>query len=290
MTGVLVTGGTGKTGTALVTLLRGNDTPVRIASRNPDTTDPDAIGFDWNDPHTHAAALHDMDRVFLVPPVESIDPLPLVEPFLDQAQRQGVRTVVLLGSAIVLPNAPSALRMAARVRAQPGWAVLRASGFMQNFLPPHPLGTRIRQHGQIRTAAQNGRVGWVDARDIAAAAAAVLTDTAVRSGDRRDYLITGPSALSFADAAKTISTVTNRPVRVEHIDTATQAADYRAAGIPAAFADAVTAIEASVRDGREDQVSTDVLDLTGRPPRTFAAFVREHAHRWAPPNGPDLPA
>ncbi|BFO17270.1 hypothetical protein SHKM778_36580 [Streptomyces sp. KM77-8] len=79
-----------------------------------------------------------MDRVFLVPPVESVDPLPLVEPFLRQAQRAGVRRLVMLGSAIVLPNAPSAVQLAAQVRAQPGGVVLRASGFMQNFLRPHP--------------------------------------------------------------------------------------------------------------------------------------------------------
>lgn len=47
MTGVLVTGGTGKTGTALVELLRGNGVPVRVASRNPSAGDPDAVRFDW---------------------------------------------------------------------------------------------------------------------------------------------------------------------------------------------------------------------------------------------------
>jgi uncharacterized protein YbjT (DUF2867 family) len=275
MTGVLVTGGTGKTGSALVKILRSNGVPVRVASRHPSAGDPDAVRFDWNDPATHPAALRGMDRVFLVPPVNTVDPMPLVGPFLAEAQRLGVRRVALLGSVIVLPNAPSALEMAAQVRARPGWVVLRASGFMQNFLSPHPVGERIRRHGEIRTAAGDGRVGWIDARDIAAVAAALLTDPDVEPTDQRDYLLTGPKALSYQDAAAIITARTGRPVRVVTIGTDEQAASYRAAGIPAEFAAAIAAVEDGIRAGREDRVSTAVLDLTGRPPRTFAEFVQE---------------
>ncbi|MCT2593008.1 NAD(P)H-binding protein [Streptomyces sp. N2-109] len=288
MTGVLVLGGTGKTGSALAELLRGDGVPVRIASRNPPATVPDAVRFDWDDPATHPAALRGMDRVYLVPPTDTVDPMPLVGPFLAEAERLGVRRVVLLGSAIVLPNAPSALRLAARVRARPGWVVLRASGFMQNFLRPHPLGEQIRRHGEIRTAAGDGRLGWIDTRDIAATAAALLTDPGTgpgtgpgtEPGDQRDYLLTGPKALSYQDAAALITARTGRSVRVVHIGADEQAANHRAAGMPAEFAAALAAVEDGIRAGREDQVSTAVLDLTGRPPRPFAEFVRDHAARW----------
>ncbi|WP_413804786.1 NAD(P)H-binding protein [Streptomyces sp. OE57] len=281
MTGVLVTGGTGKTGSALVELLRGSGVPVRVASRHPSAGDPDAVRFDWADPATHPAALRGVDRVFLVPPVNTVDPMPLVGPFLAEAQRLGVRRVVLLGSAIVLPNAPSALELAARVRARPGWVVLRASGFMQNFLSPHPVGERIRRYGEIRTAAGDGRVGWIDARDIAAAASALLADPGVEPSDQRDHLLTGPKAMSLQEVAAIITSHTGRPVRVVAIGTGEQAANYRAAGASAEFAAAIAAVEDGIRAGREDQVSTAVLDLTGRPPRTFAEFVQEHATQWA---------
>ena len=87
--------------------------------------------------------------------------------------------------------------------------------------------------------------------------------------------------MSYADAAATITTGTGRPVRVVHIDTDEQAANYRATGIPAEFAHALAAVDDSIRAGQEDQVSTDVLDLTGRPPRTFTEFVQHHAQEWA---------
>ena len=281
MTGVLVTGGTGKTGRELVRLLRGHGMPVRVASRNPAAEDPDAIRFDWDDPATHPAALAGQDRVFLVPPGQSADPLPSVGPFLAEAQCLGVRRVVLLGSAI--PLAPSAPELAAQVRARPGWVVLRPSGFMQNFLSPHPLGTRIRGDGEIRTAAGDGRVGWIDARDLAATAAALLFDLAAVPGDQQDYLLTGPQALSYPEAAAIITAGTGRPVRVVHVGEDQQAADLRAAGIPAQFAAILAAADVGARTGGEDELSTAVLDLTGHPPRTFTQFVQEHATRWAAP-------
>lgn len=280
MTGVLVTGGTGKTGSALVDLVRGNGVRVRVASRNPCADDPDAVRFDWDDKATHSAVLRGMDRVFLVPPVNAVDPMPLVGPFLAEAQRLGVRRVVLLGSAVVLPNAPGALELAEWVRARPGWVVLRASGFMQNFLRPHPLGERIRRHGEIRTAAGAGRLGWIDTRDIAAAASALLTDPGVDADDQRDYLLTGPKALSYGDSAAIITARTGRPIRVQHIEAHELAGTYRAAGLPGEFAAALAAVEDGIRAGREDLVSTAVLDLTGRPPRPFAEFVQDHATEW----------
>ncbi|MFD8283028.1 NAD(P)H-binding protein [Streptomyces malaysiensis] len=278
MSGVLVTGGTGKTGKTLVRELREAGVRARAASRNPAAADPDAIRFDWSDPATFGPALDGMDRVFLLPPVESVDPLPLVEPFLRQARRAGVRRLVMLGSAIVLPNAPSAVEMAARVRARPGGVVLRASGFMQNFLRPHPLAEHIHRHGVIRTAAGDGEVGWVDARDIAASAAALLADPGADA--RSDYLVTGPHGMSYPQAARIITARTGRQVRVERMTEQEQAAAYRASGMPAEFAAALAAVERGIKEGREDQVSTAVLELTGRPPRAFADFVSEHADEW----------
>lgn len=64
-------------------------------------TDPDAIRFGWEAPATHTAALRGMDRVFLVPPVESVDPMPPVGPFLAEAQRLGVRRVDQVSTAVL---------------------------------------------------------------------------------------------------------------------------------------------------------------------------------------------
>lgn len=279
MSGVLVTGATGKTGTALVKSLRARGVPLRAGSRRPAAQDTDAVRFDWDDPATHSAALHGMDRVFLVPPPSALDPLPVVEPFLAQARRAGVRRLVLLGSAVVFPDAPGRLELADQVKQQPGWVVLRPAGFMQNFLPPHPLGDGIRQRGEIRTAAGDARVGWIDVQDVAAAAAELLSIVDVDA----DYQLDGPQALSYREAASIITAESGRPVRVRHVDVDELAAGYRAAGLPSAFAASLAAVEIATQAGEQAQLSTSVLHLTGRPPSSFGDFVRRHADAWLDP-------
>ncbi len=280
MSAVLVIGATGKTGSALLDLLRARAEPVRAASRT--TKGADAVRFDWDDITTHGPALDGVDRVYLVPPPSAVDPVPVVEPFLAEARRCGIRRLVMLGSAVEFPHAPGRLELAARVRAEPGWLVLSPSGFMQNFLRPHPVGTAIRDHGEIANAAGSGRMAWIDARDVAASAAAALTEPLLDEQLRDDYVLTGPRALNSTDAATIIATQAGRPVHVRDLTVDELAARYRAAGLPAGFAGSLAAIGDDVRAGRYDEVTTSVLDLTGRPPRTFEDFVGEHAAEWQP--------
>lgn len=278
MSGVLVTGATGKTGTALIEILRAQRVPVRAGSRSASAQGPDAVRFDWYDPATYSAALRGTDRVYLVPPPSALDPLPIVEPFLAEARRAGVRRLVLLGSAIVFPNAPGRLEIAAQVEQQPGWVVLRASGFMSNFVKPYPLGEGIALRGEIRTSAGDGRVGWIHVRDVAAAAAALLSEPDLNADN--DYQLTGPQALSYPEAASIITAQSGRAVRVHHVDVDDVAAGYRAAGLPASFAASLAATEIGVKAGDDAQITTSVLDLTGRPPRTFDEFVRRNRSEW----------
>ncbi|MFY1670473.1 NAD(P)H-binding protein [Plantactinospora sp. WMMB334] len=278
MSGVLVTAATGKTGTALVEVLRSRGVPVRAGSRNAAAEDPDAVRFDWNDPASHAAALRGIDRVYLVPPPSTVSPLTVVEPFLAEARRAGVRRLILLGSGIDFPGAPGRRELAVRVRREPGWVVIRPSGFMQNFLRPHLLGQGIWSRGEIRTAAGDGRVGWIDVHDVAEVAAALLSTVDLSPFD--DYHLTGPQALSYREAASIITDVSGRPVRVYHVDVAEVAAGYRAAGLPAPFATSLAAIESGTRAGADARLTTSVLDLTGRPPRTFDDFARRNRAAW----------
>ncbi len=95
-------------------------------------------------------------------------------------------------------------------------------------------------------------------------------------------MLTGPRGLSYRNAATIIATQTGRSVQVRDLTLNQVTARYRAAGLPAEFASSLAATEDDVRAGRYEKVTTSVLDLTGRPPRTFEDFVREHATQWQP--------
>lgn len=271
---ILVTGGTGTTGRRLVDALRRRGAAVRVASRHPG---PAAGGvhpvpFDWTDPATHPPVLAGVERVYLVRPGGTAgDPMAVLSPFLSAAGRAGVRRVVLLHSTVSGPVGHPEVAEAVR-SAVPEWAVLRASWFMQNVIGDHPTAAAIRDRREIATATGTGRVGFVDAADIAAVAAELLlSDT-----PRADHMLTGPEALSYPDLAATIRDLTGIPVR--HVDLSPDelAARWTAAGLPAPLAHTAVDLDLAIARGGQDTVTATVEEITGRPPRPFREFVRAH--------------
>ncbi|MCP2167283.1 NAD(P)H-binding protein [Goodfellowiella coeruleoviolacea] len=271
---VLVLGGTGTTGSRVAAGLREQGAAVRIGTRKPAGDNPDHVRFDWDDPDTHGPALAGADRVYLLAPVGAVEPAPVVEEFLAEALRAGVRRAVLLSSSAVA-DGPSGLgALPPLVRAVlPEWAVLRPSWFMQNFVAEHTVADSIRQRGEIITATGSGRVGFVDAADIAAVAVRALLDAEPHN---TDHLITGPAALSYADAAAVITDITGRTVRHRAVSTAEMADRFVATGLSPAYAAVLAGLDEDIRHGAEDRVTTTVLDVTGRPARSFPEFVAAH--------------
>ncbi|MER7734599.1 NAD(P)H-binding protein [Streptomyces erythrochromogenes] len=271
----LVIGATGTTGRRVTAGLIAEGRRVKAAGRTPTPTptpQPGAqpVRFDWNEPATWTGALDGVDRVYLVPPTGSPDPAEVMLPFLRQAREAGVRRAVLLSSSAIPAGGPAVGRVHERL---PGlfeeWAVLRPSWFMQNFAGSAPHARTIRDDGAILTAADDGRVGFIDAEDIAAVAVRALTD---EQAPNTDLILTGPQALSYADVAAIVTEVTGLPV-VHRRLTFEELRDRWAAEIPLEFATMLAAMDRAIADGAEDRTSDTVERLTGRPPGTLRAFV-----------------
>jgi uncharacterized protein YbjT (DUF2867 family) len=268
MTGTtLVTGATGTTGSRVTAQLTAAGHRVRAASRR-GTPVPQAepVRFDWYDPATHADALAGVDRVYLVPPVGDPDPASVMLPFLRRARAAGVGRAVLLSSSAIPEGGPA---VGAVHRALPdlfnAWAVLRPSWFMQNFTGTHLHAVGIRDTGTLHTAAGKGRVGFVDAEDIAAVAVRALTD--VRSPDS-DLVLTGPQALSHDDIAAIVTEVTGRPVVHRHL-THEQQCERLAPLVGREFAELLAGMDRAIAEGAEDRTTDVVRRVTGRPPHDF---------------------
>ncbi|MER5727347.1 NmrA family NAD(P)-binding protein [Streptomyces sp. NPDC002138] len=267
----LVIGATGTTGRRVTAGLVREGHLVKAAGRTATPVEgAEAVRFDWNESATWGAALGGVDRVYLVPPIGSSDPAAVMLPFLREARAAGVRRAVLLSSSAIPAGGPAVGQVH---QALPGlleeWAVLRPSWFMQNFTGTTPHARSIRAEGAIRTASGDGRVGFVDAQDIAAVAVRALTDEEALQGD---LLLTGPETLSYDDVAAIITEVTGRPVVHRHL-TFDELRDRWAAEIPVEFATLLAGLDRAIADGAEDRTSDTVQRITGRPPGTFRAFV-----------------
>ncbi|GGZ15085.1 NmrA family NAD(P)-binding protein [Streptomyces poonensis] len=279
----LVIGATGTTGSRTAAQLLAAGHRVKAASRRA-TPVPgaEAVRFDWYAPATFDDALAEADRVYLVPPVGDPDPATVMLPFLKQARAGGVRRAVLLSSSAVPAGGPA---VGAVHQVLPGlfeeWAVLRPSWFMQNFTGDHAHATTLRENGTVLTATGDGRVGFVDADDIAAVAVHALTDA---TAPGTDLVLTGPEALSYDDVAAVYADVTGRPVAHQRL-TYEGMRDHltRAAGIPAEFAAMLAAMDQAIAEGSEDRTTDTVERLTGRPPHDLrTVLLREGVGREQP--------
>ncbi|OLT27551.1 ergot alkaloid biosynthesis protein [Nocardiopsis sp. CNR-923] len=269
---VLVTGATGATGGRTAARLVAAGLRVRAASRAAaPVTGAEPVRFDWYDPATHQATLDGADRIYLVPPPGDPDPAAVMLPFLDRARTAGARRAVLLSASSIPEGGPAA---GVVHRALPDlfdeWAVLRPSWFMQNFTGAHPHAQSIRSEGVILTATGSGRVGFVDAADIAAVAARALTDPEALNGDA---VLTGPEALSHDDVAAVLSEITAAPVVHRRVSREHMRVRL-GASIPPEFAAMLADMDHAIAHGAEDRVTDAVERLTGRAPSGFAAVAR----------------
>jgi uncharacterized protein YbjT (DUF2867 family) len=106
---------------------------------------------------------------------------------------------------------------------------------------------------------------------VAAVAFHALTD---EQAPGTDLVLTGPEALSYDDVAATMTEVTGRPV-VHRSLSYEQMRDRLAVQIPEEFAAMLAGMDRAIAEGSEDRLTDAVQRLTGRPARTFRAFLEE---------------
>ncbi|MEV8371145.1 NAD(P)H-binding protein [Kribbella sp. NPDC056861] len=260
---ILVLAATGKTGRRLVPLLRADGNEVRAASRSGE------VRFDWGERETWPAVLAGLRAVYLVAPE---DPEP-IEAFVAQAVQAGVeRFVVLSGRELDRSDGRFGHEMLAAERAVAasgvGWTVVRANNFDQNF-----------DEYTWREPLLAGRLGlpigavaepFIDVRDVAEVAALALT------GDGhfgQVYELSGPEALTFAEAVGMISEALGRPIEYVELSAAEYEAELLAEGYPAAAVEALGALFELMRAGLIAEPTDTVEKLLGRPAASFAEYV-----------------
>ncbi|MFD3686558.1 NAD(P)H-binding protein [Nocardiopsis sp. NPDC058631] len=272
----LVLGATGKTGRRVAARLRLRGTQVRTASRSSPTR------FDWADPDGWDPVLRGVTTAYVVPP--SV-PGPVHE-FVARAEAAGVRRLVLLSGhgadtwgdsvfGLDMRSAEDAVRGSALE-----WTVLRPSNFDQNFDEDFFHAPLVA--GELALPAGAVPEPFIDLEDVADAAAAVLTEPGRHAG--RIYELTGPRALTFAEAVELISRASGLPIAYKQVSPA----EYAAALVEEGWgeddarhvADMFVLMERGVLAETTDGVST----VLGRAPRTFEDYVvrAAAAGAWRP--------
>ncbi len=278
---MLVTGATGNVGSEVLRRLVERGVLVRAGVRDPaaEAGPPGAepVRLDFMDPHTFAAALGGIDRLFLVRPPAISDVRSRILPFVDAAREAGVRHVVFLSLLGAKKNRWVPHRAVEDHLRASGmdWTFLRAGFFMQNLSTTHRAD--IRDRDEIDLPAGNGRTSFVDVRDLAAAAARVLTEG---GHGGRAYDLTGAEALTYGEVAKILSEVLGRTITHRGSSLPGFVLRMREQGHPWGMAIVMAGIYTTARLGLAGRVSGDLPRLLGRPPLSVRQFAEDHRDCW----------
>ncbi|MET8471394.1 NAD(P)H-binding protein [Streptomyces sp. NPDC004856] len=265
---VLVTGATGRTGRAVADAARAAGLDVRAASRS------GAVRFDWDDRGTWDAALRGADGAYLAHPVDIGAPGTArdVGALARRAVELGVRRIVLLSAR----GEDQALPAEAAVRAAGAdWTVLRCAWFQQNF-SEGPLAEQVRG-GELAFAAPAGlREPFVDVRDIADVAVAVLAEPTDRYvGEVLE--LTGPEPLTWGAALAEVAAATGTQKRYVPVPVREYGAVLAGLGVPAEEVAFLVELFGTLLDGRNAATAGDVERVLGRGPRPFREFAEREA-------------
>lgn len=143
------------------------------------------------------------------------------------------------------------------------WTFLRNNVYAESLLPAAELALGT---GRLVTNAGDGGTAYVSREDCARAAAAVLSTD---GHEREAYDITGPEAVTQAQVADLLTEITGTAVELVPVGDDAYFDHLFDAGIPQELADVMASFGEATRGGFLSKVSTDVADLTGRPPATL---------------------
>lgn len=277
---ILVIGASGSVGGAVLNAVLKRGKPVTAGYRNPDDAKSASAGAktviaDFSDKASLRRALADVDAMFLV-----CSPIPqLVElesNVIDVARETGVRHIVLNSSAGAgrwNKSFPKWHGEAEQKLTQSGvpFSILRPNSFMENILAFYA--PTIRSQDAFYAAMRDSRMSFVAVEDIAECAASLLESKA----EKRTYEINGPEAVTYDELAAKISRVSGRPVRYVDVSTGELKKSLLSTGMPEWQADALVELQEYFLTGGAGELTPDVQQLTGRPPKMLDAFLSENA-------------
>jgi len=272
---ILVTGATGAVGRETIARLIHLGHEPAALTRNADAVFPagtTVVRGDASQPHTYADALDGVEAILISPRAVNQG----LGDLLKEAKTRGVQRAVLL-SAITVEYGGGYARFAAAFKAAE--EAVADSGLDHTFLRCAQFdgnamvwARQIQNRGEVRCALGDARTSPLHERDIAAVAAAALSDPAHVG---RSYALTGPESISQREQVAVIAKALGRDVPWTEVTPEEAAAAMTAHGVPAEIPQRMYGYLAACVE--QPGPTTGVLaGLLDREPLTFADWAADH--------------
>ena len=281
MKNIVVTGATGTVGISILPFLLQKDVAVKAITRSAhylNMTDPKltVVEADIARPETLQDTLQQADALFLTGGLLEMDTIQ--KGVIDAAQTQGVPFIVKLSAMGAASDSP--VKMFQRhytveeyLKASGmAYCLLQPNSFTQNLFMYAPS---IKEQGTIHAALGEGKVSYIDVRDIARVAAAVLLSEPDKHRNQT-CVLTGPEAQSMQQNADTIGEVIGKKITYHPISYQESREAMLGYGMQEWLVDDLVGLARIGAEGDASRVTNDVEEVTGKAPHSVRQTVEEY--------------
>ena len=279
---ILITGATGKTGSATAKSLGEKGETFRALIRNEEKKEgleslggEVVIGSIENTDVVNQSMQGVKTVLVLLPNSES--QLALEKQLVDSAKQAGVERIVKMSSIEATPDATSPIPKlhleSEEYIKQSGlaWTMIKPNFYMQNLLAS--AGT-IKDQGKIFLPMGEGKTGMIDTTDVGKVIAKVLSEDGHES---MNHEITGPEILSFYEVAEIFSKALGK--QVDYVDVPMDAYKETLGQFLTNqwHLDAVIDLFKGIAEGGIEDKTNTFNELTGETPKSLSQFLAENS-------------
>ena len=279
---ILITGATGKTGSATAKSLGEKGETFRALIRNEEKKEgleslggEVVIGSIENTEVVNQSMQGVKTLLVLLPNSES--QLALEKQLVDSAKQAGVERIVKMSSIEATPDATSPIPKlhleSEEYIKQSGlaWTMIKPNFYMQNLLAS--AGT-IKEQGKIFLPMGDGKTGMIDTTDVGKVLAKVLSEDGHES---MNHEITGPEILSFYEVAEIFSEVLGK--QVDYVDVPIDAYKETLGQFLTNqwHLDAVIDLFKGIAEGGIEDKTDTFNELMGETPKSLSQFLAENS-------------
>jgi uncharacterized protein YbjT (DUF2867 family) len=288
---ILVTGATGIVGSEVVKELISSslDYGIKAGVHSLNKADKlkqykriEIVNMDYSKPETIANALQNIDKLFWLTPL-SPNTAQLSSNLIKEAKQNNVKHIVklsVMGADVEPPITITQLHMQEeKIIEESGipFTFLRPVGFMQNFI--NFFGQTIKNQNAFYLPARDGKVSFIDVRDIASVAVKILLSNNDDYNQHmgKAYSLTGDELLTYRQAAEILSKEVGKKINYVNISDEDARKAMKGIGMEDWLVDGMIELYSMIREGHAAQITNIVEQIIGQKPISFFQFAKEYA-------------
>ncbi len=277
---ILVTGATGNIGGEIIRQLKEENADFVAATNSRIIDGVDSVSLNFADMKSLETAMEGISTLFMV---LANDPNMITwgKNVIDSAKKCGVAHIVRSGGSLADGNSDIGVRKALAETDQylkesgVDYTIIAPNFFMQNFINFH--GDDYK-NGALYLPAGDGKVAWVDVRDIGAVNTTVLLNP--EKYRNQTLVITGPNALSYGETVAIMNDVLGKDTTYIAVSDDDAIKTMTEMQFPEFVINLMMDLNRCIREGLAKEITTTVKDVTGKEAISFKQFVEVNKGAW----------